>query len=253
MNMAAAKVKLLVLCLVFPLLGGCSTFFGRSAQLMPEIRVADVQEPADFAAAQLDAGREALAKEHYGEAIAAFRHARLSVEHAAAAHNGMAISYARIGRPDLAERYFRQAIAERPGDRRYRDNLTRFYASTSETAIRTRRTDALAVGDQSAGRVFSATTAQATIRVDLPASRITRVSENVVRISTPPAAAANDTQRRVQHLASTGSMQRANSGYPVRISLSSGQAESIPAEAAQGPGVLYPVRITLGSANRLGQ
>lgn len=74
----------------------------------------------------LAAGKRALADGQYGAAVAALRLARLDPGCAAEATNGLGVAYAQLGRDDLAERYFREAAAMDPQDRRFTANLARF-------------------------------------------------------------------------------------------------------------------------------
>lgn len=74
----------------------------------------------------LAAGRRALADGQFGAAVAALRLARLDLACAAEATNGLGVAYAQLGRADLAERYFREAVAMDPQDRRFTANLARF-------------------------------------------------------------------------------------------------------------------------------
>ena len=68
--------------------------------------------------AQLDAGLNALA-------IEAFRAEIRTNPDAADAYNGLAVAYGRIGRDDLAQRYFETALAKDPGNGRAQANLAR--------------------------------------------------------------------------------------------------------------------------------
>ena len=104
---------------------GCASPLGRIA-----MRSGPQPDPALLAPPvnpDLIEGRKALATGNYGAAIAALRLARLDPDSAAEATNGLGVAYARIGRDDLAERYFRQAIVLAPQDRRFAANLDRFY------------------------------------------------------------------------------------------------------------------------------
>ena len=135
------KLSLAALTLAAPLLGGCQSMFDTA-------RKGPVSAPPtdqDFAAAQLEKGKRALDSRQYGLALIAFRNAQRFEAQAAAAHNGMAIAYAQIGRPDLAERYFKQAIGEAPGERRFHANLENFYRDWPEVAVRTVRPEVLAM------------------------------------------------------------------------------------------------------------
>jgi hypothetical protein len=68
--------------------------------------------------AQLDAGLDALA-------IESFRAEIRSNPESANAYNGLAVAYGRIGRDDLAQRYFETALAKDPSNDKASDNLAR--------------------------------------------------------------------------------------------------------------------------------
>lgn len=68
--------------------------------------------------AQLDAGLDALAIESFRAEI------RQNPE-SADAYNGLAVAYGRIGRPDLAQRYFETALAKEPTNAKVQANLAK--------------------------------------------------------------------------------------------------------------------------------
>lgn len=74
--------------------------------------------------AQLDAGLNALA-------IEAFRSEIRTNPDAADAYNGLAVAYGRIGRDDLARRYFETALAKDPGNSKAGANLARLTGVTA--------------------------------------------------------------------------------------------------------------------------
>lgn len=119
----------IMLVAIAPLiLGGCSSLFGiRFASNRPEVRPI-AQPPAERAAAaasSTEAGRLALSEGRPAEAIEAFQRALSLGEPSANALNGLGVAYARIGRKDLAVRYFEQAMAAEPLDSRFAANLDR--------------------------------------------------------------------------------------------------------------------------------
>lgn len=73
----------------------------------------------------LEEGRQYLRQGNIAKAVASFQLARMDKSTAAAANNGLAVAYAKLGRPDLAERYFRTAAALDPAETRYVANLLR--------------------------------------------------------------------------------------------------------------------------------
>ncbi|MEY4721093.1 MAG: hypothetical protein RIQ46_818 [Pseudomonadota bacterium] len=113
-----------------PMLGGCSGWLGgsRAARSQPAGKAA----PMSPQEAALLAGKDALRQGQYAAAITDFRIARLDPALEAEAFNGLAIAYSNIGRPDLSERYFRQAVALAPDDRRFAANLARFRQITGD-------------------------------------------------------------------------------------------------------------------------
>lgn len=108
-------------------LSGCQSVlntlgFNSSASSRPALAQA-IGEP------DLVAGQEALRAGNISQAIASFRLAMLDPGSQADASNGLGIAYARLGRADLAERYFLQAIEIAPKGEKYAANLMRFYES----------------------------------------------------------------------------------------------------------------------------
>lgn len=73
----------------------------------------------------LEEGRAFLRQGHISAAVASFRIARLDRSTAADANNGLGVAYAKLGRMDLADRYFRTAMGLDPSNERYAANLLR--------------------------------------------------------------------------------------------------------------------------------
>jgi len=216
------------IALVLPLLSGCSGLFRHRTHAAVDLP--DRQPVEVMAETQIAAGRAALVSGQYGAAVSAYRNARLSPAHAPEAYNGLAVAYAGIGRPDLAERYFRQAVAMAPDDRWFRTNLARFRqqgealaaraaarqgpagagASSFMLAVRSRVNPAPAV---SGGRF---------VRVELPSTSLVRVSAGEVRIAAAPplvrrplVVPARGTEPRMTVNSGSG----ARFGYPARITI----------------------------------
>lgn len=108
-------------------LGGCNSFLGThlfARHADKPLREAPRAAPAAQASASTEAGRRELDAGQPGAAIEKFRAALAAGEPMAPALNGLAVAYARIGRFDLAQRFFEQASAADPGNPRYAANLT---------------------------------------------------------------------------------------------------------------------------------
>ena len=75
--------------------------------------------------ALLAEGRAQLSAGQLSAAAASFRMASTDPKTAAEANNGLAVVYAKLGRSDLAERYFRTALALEPESQRFAANLIR--------------------------------------------------------------------------------------------------------------------------------
>ena len=126
----------LTLILATPL-GACSSFLGihfahhaSNAERTLAMTTANRPEATEaLPAAATDAGRSQLAAGQVGLAVESFQRALASGEPIAPAANGMGVAYARLGRFDLAQRFFEQAMSIDPADTRYADNLARLLRS----------------------------------------------------------------------------------------------------------------------------
>lgn len=136
-------------------LSGCQSVlntlgFNSSASSRPALAQA-IGEP------DLVAGQEALRAGNISQAIASFRLAMLDPGSQADASNGLGIAYARLGRADLAERYFLQATEIAPKGEKYAANLMRFYESD---LARTAQAKALRVQQAALARADDQSTAE---------------------------------------------------------------------------------------------
>ena len=118
-------------------LAGCNSFLGinlaRHAPKAPgQLRMAATGAATAVSPAQASAtaaGREHLAAGSTGLALEAFQQALVSGETRAPALNGLGVAYARLGRFDLAQRFFGEAAAADPEEPRYAENLARLMRS----------------------------------------------------------------------------------------------------------------------------
>lgn len=113
-----------LLCLA----SGCAT----APPATLEIKKINHPQLADADQDMIERGRQALRMGQNADAISAFRTALREESNAGEAYNGLAIAYDRIGRKDLARRYFEQAVAVQPGERRYEANLARFFETSGQ-------------------------------------------------------------------------------------------------------------------------
>jgi len=253
------KSSLALVC-ILPVLGGCQSIFGtKSARVEPR----PAASGTEFAAQQLDLGRELLKAGQYATAILAFRDARLSPEHAAAAYNGLAVAYSQLGRPDLTERFFRKAIALAPQDERYQRNLARFNGLHSfDLAVDNVKIapvmDELELKMQLAAAELQQTTATPThhsVEIEKPAAHLVRGSGNQVIVSTGQDAESDTRPALASMEPAARVVSRDPAAYPVRVSFSevpSGNMnQRIRVSAVRHKGGIapgYPVKVKLGSA-----
>lgn len=79
--------------------------------------------------ADLDEGRAHLRAGRVGNAIAPLHRAALNPQTSGDALNALGVAYTKLGRADLAERYFMAAVKTDRTNERYAANLDRFYRS----------------------------------------------------------------------------------------------------------------------------
>ena len=112
-------------------LGGCKSFvqafdFSRHSS-EPQYAIG----PAD-----LEEGRKHLREGNVGNALAPLHRAALNRETSGEALNALGVAYAKLGRADLAERYFIAATRIDAGNERFAANLARFYRSDLAQDVR---------------------------------------------------------------------------------------------------------------------
>lgn len=149
-------------------LSGCSFFrglahFDREPTPRPALATGD----QSFT----DEGRSALAADEYGHAIQSFQTALAAGESRAPALNGLGVAFARLGRYDLAERYFQGAMALAPDDARYRGNLARLMASPAYAMRHDADRVRMAGLDPSTPAQPEAATQPAAVRAEVPVPR----------------------------------------------------------------------------------
>lgn len=201
-------------------LGGCSWFGGSSRSAEASAQPATyAQAYQAYAQVKLAAGRRALGTGATVAALEAFRLAARDPETAAAAHNGMAVAYSRLGRTELAGRYFQLAMIEAPENADFAANLARFNRSAYPSQ------PALAAAPAPASRVVGAAYGAAVTAADTGAGdQIQRLSRYEVRVGAP-----------------VPTSQPASAAYPVRIEMAQ-DSSAQPAVRVSRTGE-YPARI----------
>lgn len=233
-----------------------------------------------FGQDELGRGRAALKAGYPAEAIKQFRLAALNEDAAPDAYNGLGIAYARLGRADLAERYFKLAVTLDSSNPRFAANLDNFYNSalgTSARALAMRQKEidealaAAALAAQVEGLLASpaAPERRGVVAIERAPAQLTRTSPLELRIATrgeddrdlsaalpvmaarnPAATApADDPVKQGVTAPSRINMPQGvetQKGYPIRITLTkptaSGKSRPAPARST------YPLRIALSPA-----
>ena len=195
--MANARLNIVLLIGGSLLISGCQVFQGKTARLEAGIRIPQQADPRDYASQQFALGRSGIETRNYASAITAFRNSALEPEFAAASFNGIAIAYAGIGRNDLAERYFREAVAADPGSERYRNNLATLERSRFEAEyarVELIRSQPVAVEPPQA-RVIPAARGRAALTIANPRGRLLPVKGGVIEVGQRRQVSASKTEQ----------------------------------------------------------
>ena len=110
---------------------GCAS----SQSTAPEFRLSSKAAQPALAGSLVQRGKAQLSAGLDAMAIETFRAEIRQSPDSAEAYNGLAIAYDRIGRSDLAQRYFEVALAKAPGEGRYRNNLARFFVRSGQPQL----------------------------------------------------------------------------------------------------------------------
>lgn len=224
--MPRTKTAAAALLLAIPLLAACQSTSGGSSGARASRSSPVAPTLADYGALQIALGRQALDDGLYGTAVTAFRNARQVPQWDAAACNGLAIAYSRIGRPDLAERYFTQAMTLAPEEPRYLANLQRFHQAQAMVRDDAERVAAAALNEMESSRRNQAAAAlppgihvvlgrnvRGIVTSASPPSRLVRLSATEVRLGGEAAPLRSASAPRTTRLAAR------SPSYPIRIEL----------------------------------
>lgn len=156
-------------------LAGCQSPFFASLGFGGKAKAERAPAPKLVGAQLIEEGRFQLAQGHISAAVATYRLARMDPSTAAQAENGLGVAYAKLGRFDLADRYFRSAVEREPEDMRFTANLLRLQRTVMMARAKLRTAEpALAKAEPAAEpkeRVASA-------------PPVHRLSDGIVNIST---------------------------------------------------------------------
>lgn len=112
------RVAVLLLTSSFAL-GGCQLFKPSGLGVASSKGAVQAERQTSFG----DLGREHLRAGRYGLAIEAFERSLAFGEQPAPAYNGLGVAYAKLGRPELAYRFFRKALMSDPDNPVYSRNM----------------------------------------------------------------------------------------------------------------------------------
>ncbi|KLI64405.1 tetratricopeptide repeat protein [Aurantiacibacter marinus] len=230
------KIQGSMLCCAIVALSGCQSFpmhFG-----MQDRAEASVPDMSSYFAQRLNDGRRHLSAQRPGAAVDAFRQASYHPDFAGEAYNGMAIAFDQMGRYDLAERFFAQAMEAAPEDERFARNAARF---DTTMLARTRTEVPVQFANKSATPAATEITATLSAIAEeldaeldaelgaMPEERMQRVSTREVRIAsredwTSRAQVSAAARPAVMHIGSGRSLAERGPAaeeaqYPVRIAL----------------------------------
>jgi len=207
--------------------------------------------PSDDYRAALDEGRAQLRDGNLSAAAALLRVAQQDPALRAEASNALGVTYSRLGRDDLAERYFRAAIDIAPSDQRFDANLLRLQAQRLSSPRESQDVQLASAADRpmadNAAKPVLAEVNVATAKPVETTRGFTFIRTRTDTGSKPPVLVAlNDSnktavskvqqdKRPVEGTADEASAKPASkSVYPVRIDLAQTQSKSV-----------YPLRIQL--------
>lgn len=265
-------IAIVSLALAAPGLSACNALFGDHGSSSGRLSSADL-DMEDYFADRIAMGRALMDRQRYGAALVAFRQARYHPDYAGDAYNGMAVAYAKLGRADLAERFFLEASHVDPGNPRYMANLSHLRADMTELAA-AEQVDQQPVEAPSPAGVLAAAsereprvvdTGRAVIRLGLPQTKLIRHNGSAVFLASGgdhPAQAAPATARRVvvsDPAPAKSSVQVSGNKkvyaaaarqqqYPIRTAIVSRPAtvRIVTSPAASQAATAYPQRVAFG-------
>jgi len=241
-------------------LSGCQALFGPHTAHVKSAEGAQLASGEAETNPALDQGRQLLRAGRIAQAIEVLRVAQRDPESMADASNALGVAYAKLGRHDLADRYFRMAVAMAPGEARFAANMLRLQRDYDLAQRRNEEAAQIALRAEEEKRIADA-------RAEAAASgKIQRVSRGQVAIRTQALPGATAPQvsvtamadaRRIGNLPATGSRmepKKADLGNkPVEEVEAVNRAmtvdfgkKTVPSKAREVTSGQYPVRVFIG-------
>lgn len=228
-----AALKIGMVCAGGLFLSGCSMLGiggNQSAGLQLD-RQTDLATAETVAEIHLDVGRENLRQGNLATAARYLREAQSHPLTRAEASNALGVVYIRLGRLDVAQRYFADAVEHDPENARYLTNLARIERDVSFAEVRA------VERSQDAPRVAEVTPARAPQAQPVEVARTSRVREpSVIHIRTA------DSEHAAPHMQL---VERRPVVQVVERSAAEPQPESSDIKVSQAKVVEYPIRIEL--------
>ncbi|WP_271439467.1 tetratricopeptide repeat protein [Pontixanthobacter luteolus] len=278
--MKTSSFKLIACIAIASSLSGCQSFL--SSLNFGERGQAQARQSGIFGEIELAEGRKALSAGNVTTAIDQFRLAAINDATRGDALNGLGVAYAKLGRGDLAERYFMQALEWQPSNPRYLANLEKFYTSSpgksllerrasKEAAVKVAKAAQLpvrALPNRRAREVFirTGTAGPSQALAASSAPHLVRSNRNEIFIASQSGSAANRAPQAMKITSRNSApksdsegpaglpkiavkSEKADQQYPIRVNIPDGEVIEQPEEAPTKPvparKTIYPVRINM--------
>ena len=237
-------------------LSGCQALFGPRTAHVDSVRDAHLASEDQAVHPALDQGRQLLKAGRIAQAIEVLRIAQRDPASMADASNGLGVAYAKLGRHDLADRYFRMAVALRPDETRFTANMLRLQRDhdlavrrNEEAAQLAKRAneDRLARLAKSVehGRIERVSRGQVQIKTQtIPgsvASKVEVLAMHTSKTNQKPALTATPTVDAEVKTEAESSLEK--KGYPLTIEF----GKRISPNVIAPPKRDYPVRVYIGA------
>lgn len=226
-------------------LGGCQ-FFGKLNLAGNGSQQQKAGKAQRAAPTMLAEGREHLRSNRTGQAIESFNLALAMGEDPAAAYNGLGVAYAKMGRNDLAYRFFKKANTSDPDNPVYAANLIRLVDSPAFALNQIDRAPAAA----SAPMVERPVTASASAAAPRQPGKLYREGRGQISLVTRPDQAATVPNQRSAAMPQVAVRPAIAAVAPAAISAEPAAAETVdPAIAKPSSGKRKVIEFAPGPAD----